>query len=55
MHKISTVPRNDSEPTLIEYTAFYGAIQILNYLNKRGVELTSSLWIYTIHSKNAEK
>lgn len=42
------------EPTLIEYSAFFGSIQIFNYLRFNNVELTPSLWIYSIHGKNAE-
>ena len=40
--------------SLIEYSTFYGSIQIFNYLRMNGVELTPSLWTYTIHGKNAE-
>ena len=40
--------------SLIEYAAFFGSIQIIKYLQLQGVELTSSLWIYAIHSQNAE-
>ena len=40
--------------TLIEYAAFFGSIQIFQYLKIRNVELTPSLWLYAIHSKNAE-
>ncbi|KAK8836363.1 hypothetical protein M9Y10_039706 [Tritrichomonas musculus] len=42
------------ETTLIEYAAFYGSIQIFNYLRLNGIELTSSLWNFAIHGKNAE-
>ena len=38
--------------SLIEYAAFFGSIQIFNYLLKNKVELTSSLWNYAIHSRN---
>ena len=41
-------------PTLIEYSAFFGSIQILTYLEKNGVKLGPSLWLYAIHSQNAE-
>ena len=41
-----------NEPTLIEYAAFYGSIQIIQYLNSNGIELTPSLWIYAMHSKS---
>ena len=41
-------------PTLIEYASFYGSIQIFVYLKLNCVELTSSLWIYSIHSNNPE-
>lgn len=36
--------------TLIEYAAFYGSIQVFQYLIMNNVELTSSLWLYAIHS-----
>lgn len=41
-------------PTLIEYSAFFGSIRILKYLFQNGVDLTSSLWCYAIHSKSFE-
>ncbi|KAK8880877.1 hypothetical protein M9Y10_003575 [Tritrichomonas musculus] len=44
----------ENQPTLIEYSAFYGSIQIFQYLMMNKVELTSSLWLYAIHSKNAD-
>lgn len=44
----------EKEPSLIEYAAFFGSIQIVQYLIFNKVELNESLWIYTIHSKNAE-
>lgn len=37
-------------PTLIEYSAFYGSIQILKYLKLKGVEITQTLIKYAIHS-----
>ena len=40
--------------TLIEYAAFFGSTQVFKYLYKNDVELTSSLWIYAIHSNNPE-
>ena len=42
------------EPTLIEYAAFFGSIQIFKFLLLNEVELTSSLWLYAIHGQNAE-
>ena len=44
----------DYNLTLIEYAAFFGSIQIFNYLYKNGVQLSPSLWIYAIHSDNSE-
>ena len=44
----------DKEPTLIEYAAFYGSIQIFKYLFLNNVQLTSSLWLYAIHGNNPE-
>lgn len=40
--------------TIFEYVTFYGAIRIFNYLLLNGIELTSSLWTFAIHSNNAE-
>ena len=41
-----------NEPTLIEYAAFFGSIKIFNFLRRRRIELTPSLWLYSIHSNN---
>lgn len=40
--------------TLIEYSVFFCSIQIFWYLMLNKVDLKPSLWLYTIHSKNAE-
>lgn len=40
--------------TLIEYSVFFGSIQILQYLMLNKVDLQPSLWPYSIHSKSAE-
>ena len=40
--------------TLIEYAAFFGSIQIFQYLILNKVKLNQSLWIYAIHGKNAQ-
>ncbi|KAK8876609.1 hypothetical protein M9Y10_006827 [Tritrichomonas musculus] len=40
------------KPNLIEYAAFFGSIQIFNYLFKNKVKLTPSIWLYAIHGKN---
>ena len=45
---------NGKEISLIEYSAFFGSIQIFQYLLMNKAELKSSLWLYSIHSKNAE-
>ena len=39
---------------LIEYSLFYGSIQIFKYLCFNGVRLSSSLWLFAIHGKNPE-
>ena len=39
---------------LIEYAAFFGSIQIFNYLRLNRIELTPNLWLYAIHGKNAD-
>ncbi|KAK8835254.1 hypothetical protein M9Y10_039802 [Tritrichomonas musculus] len=43
-----------NEMTLIEYSAFFGSIQIFQYLMMNKVELKPSLWLYVIHSNNAD-
>ena len=40
--------------SLIEYAAFFGSIQIFQYLRMNDVELSPSLWLYEIHSNSAE-
>lgn len=42
------------EPTIIEYSVFFGAIKIMRFLFQNNVQLIPSLWIYAIHSKNPE-
>lgn len=37
--------------TLIQYSAFYKSIQFFQYLKMNNVELSPSLWLYSIHSK----
>ena len=44
----------EKQPTLIEYAAFFGSIQIFNFLRLNNVEMKSSLWLYVIHGKNPE-
>ncbi|KAK8847022.1 hypothetical protein M9Y10_019597 [Tritrichomonas musculus] len=39
---------------LIEYCAFYGSIQIFNYLYNNNVKLTPTLWLCVIHSNNSD-
>ena len=46
---------NNSEVKLIEYASFYGSIDIIRYMRINGnATLTSMMWIYAIHSENAE-
>ena len=44
----------NKEPTLIEYATFFGSIQIFQYLKLNNIKLTPSLWLYAIHSNNAD-
>ena len=44
----------ENNPSLIEYAAFFGSIQIFQYLRMNSIELEPTLWLYAIHSKNAE-
>ena len=43
-----------NKTTLIEYAAYFGSIQIVQYMINNNIELKPSLWIYAIHSNNAE-
>ena len=45
---------SNSSITLMEYAAFFGSIQIFQYLKINGVEMNQELWLYSIHGKNAE-
>ncbi|KAK8871824.1 hypothetical protein M9Y10_007569 [Tritrichomonas musculus] len=40
--------------TLIEYAAFFESNEIINYMKKNEVKLIPSMWLYAVHSKNAE-
>ena len=40
--------------TLKEYAAFFQSNEIINYMKKNEVKLTSSMWLYAVHSKNVE-
>ena len=44
----------DKELSLIEYAAFFGSIQIFQYLLKNKAKLTKSIWPFAIHSNNIE-
>lgn len=44
----------NKNPSLIEYSAFFGSVQIFKYLYSNGCELSPSLWLYSIHSQNPE-
>ena len=43
-----------SKLTLIEYAAFYGSIQIFQYLKMNNADLDPFLWICAIHSNDAQ-
>ena len=45
---------NKHKSTLIEYAAFFGSIQIFQYLQINKVKLEPSLWLYAIHGRNAD-
>ena len=40
--------------SLIEYAAFYGSIQIFQYLLLNKVQITPLLWLFAIHGRNPE-
>ena len=46
--------KNNKEITIIEYAAFYGSNEIICYMHLNGVEMTSDIWYYAIHSRDAE-
>ena len=46
--------QNKKPITLIEYAAFFGSIQIFNFLIMNNIKLTKSLWFYSIHGGNGE-
>ena len=54
IYETNTFLIKNKESTLIEYAAFFGSIQIFNYLRMNNVKLLPSLWLYAIHGKNAE-
>ncbi|KAK8895545.1 hypothetical protein M9Y10_024013 [Tritrichomonas musculus] len=41
-----------NRPNLIEYSVFYGSIQIFNYLRLSKAKMSPTLWLYAIHSRN---
>ena len=46
--------KNNKKIKIIEYAAFYGSIEIIRYMHKNGVTMTSNIWYYAIHSRDAE-
>lgn len=44
----------DKNPTILEYSAFFGSIKIFKYLLSTRARLTPSLWLYAIHGNNLE-
>ncbi|KAK8839366.1 hypothetical protein M9Y10_032302 [Tritrichomonas musculus] len=44
----------ENNTTLIEYSAFYGSYQIFQFLQIENAKLNPSLWLYAIHSQNAD-
>ncbi|KAK8835990.1 hypothetical protein M9Y10_040187 [Tritrichomonas musculus] len=43
-----------NKPSLIEYSAFFGSINIFKYLIGKEKEISGSIWIYAIHGHNFE-
>ena len=41
-------------PTLIEYSAFFGSVQIFKYLLLNKANYSKSIWTYAVHSNNPE-
>lgn len=44
----------DKHPSIIEYSAFFGSVQIFQYLLYNDAELTPSLWLYATHGSSPE-
>ena len=44
----------EKDPTIIEYATFFGSIRIFEYLERSGVQLEPTLWLYAVHSNNSE-
>ena len=44
----------NKELTLIEYAAFFGSIQIFNYLKLNGIKLNHKILDFAIHGENSE-
>ena len=42
------------EISLIEYASFFSSIQVIQYLKNNQIEFTNSIFLYSIHSNNAE-
>ena len=42
------------ETSLIEYAAFFGSIQVFQFLKMNNAKLKASLWLYAIHGRNAD-
>ena len=50
----SLLLKNNQKATLIEYAAFFGSIQIFNYLKINNAKVTPSIFLYAIHSRSEE-
>lgn len=44
--------RKRKQTSLLEYAAFFGSLRTFKYLKENKLPLTSSLWIYGVHSKS---
>ena len=44
----------ENRPSLIEYAAYFGSLQIFIYLKTNNADLNPPLWLYAIHGKNPE-
>ena len=49
IYETNLLLNKNGKPTIIEYSAFYGSIQIFRYLIMNNVKLEQSLWFYSIH------
>lgn len=54
LFETNTFLLKNNDTTILQYAAFFGAIQIILYLKTIEIEIKPSIWPYAIHSKSYE-